>query len=152
MTDAKINFPFPHRKLTLIDGHPNPQSHKKLFSEVYDNAFAVTSQAGGGQFGHLGTVMPAAQYIALDGTIAYVTPPDPGIQAPAPAAATAVQITQANCLYDSNVTRFEMHNNVCLELKCMILGRRRQQVCLYFATSVAMLHTSHCRGTPPALD
>jgi hypothetical protein len=122
MTDAKINFPFPHRELTLIDGRPNPQSLKKLFSEVYDNAFAVKSQAGGGQFGHLGAVMPAAQYIALDGTIAYVTPPDPGIQAPAPAAATAVQITQANRLYDSNVTRFETHNNVCLELKRMILA------------------------------
>jgi hypothetical protein len=122
MTDAKINFPFPLCKLTLIDGCPNPQSLKKLFSEVYDNAFAVESQAGGGQFGHLGAIMPAAQYIALDGTIAYVTPPDPGIQAPAPAAATAMQITQANCLYDSNVTHFEMHNNVCLQLKCMILA------------------------------
>jgi hypothetical protein len=122
MTDAKINFPFPHHELTLIDGHPSPQSLKKLFSEVYDNAFAVKSQAGGGQFGHLGAVMPATQYIALDGTIAYATPPDPGIQAPAPAAATAMQITQANCLYDSNVTRFEMHNNVCPELKCMILA------------------------------
>jgi hypothetical protein len=113
MTDAKINFPFPHCELTLIDGHPNPQSLKKLFSEVYNNAFAVKSQAGGGQFGHLGAVMPAAQYIALDGTIVYVTPPDPGIQAPAPA---------ADHLYDSNVTRFEMHNNVCLELKRMILA------------------------------
>jgi hypothetical protein len=122
MTDAKINFPFPHRELTLIDGHPNPQSLKKLFSEIYDHAFAVKSQAGGGQFGHLGAVMPAAQYIALDGTIAYVTPPDPSIQAPAPAAATAVQITQANCLYDSTVNHFEMHNNVCLELKRMILA------------------------------
>jgi hypothetical protein len=122
MTDAKINFPFPHRELTLIDGHPSPQSLKKLFSEVYDNAFAVKSQAGGGQFGHLGAVMPATQYIALDGTIAYATPPDPGIQAPAPAAATAMQITQANRLYDSNVTHFETHNNVCLELKCMILA------------------------------
>jgi hypothetical protein len=116
MTDTKINFPFPHRELTLINGHPN------LFSEVYDNTFAVKSQAGGGQFGHLGAVMPAVQYIALDGTIAYITPPDPGIQVPAPAAATAVQITQANHLYDSNMTRFEMHNNVCLELKCMILA------------------------------
>jgi hypothetical protein len=55
-------------------------------------------------------------------TIAYVTPPDPSIQAPAPAAATAMQITQANCLYDSNVTCFETHNNVCLELKHMILA------------------------------
>jgi hypothetical protein len=122
MTDAKINFPFPHRKLTLIDGRPNPQSLKKLFSKVYNKAFAVKSQAGGGQFGHLGVVMPATQYIALDGTIAYVTPPDPGIQDPAPAAATAVQITQANHLYDSTVTHFEMHNNVCLELKRMILA------------------------------
>jgi hypothetical protein len=42
MTDAKINFPFPHRELTLIDGCPNPQSLKKLFREVYDNAFAVS--------------------------------------------------------------------------------------------------------------
>ena len=33
-----------------------------------------------------------------------------------------MQITQANRLYDSNVTRFEMHNNVCLELKRMILA------------------------------
>jgi hypothetical protein len=33
-----------------------------------------------------------------------------------------MQITQANHLYDFNVTHFEMHNNVWLKLKCMILA------------------------------
>jgi hypothetical protein len=121
MTD-KASFLFPHLELTLIKGCPTPQSLKKLCSEVYDNTMAVPSEAGGGQYGHLGTIMPAAQYQALHRAIAYVAPTNPGIQAPTPANATAIQISQANRQHDKALEQFTKHHNVCAKLKHLILA------------------------------
>ena len=47
-------------------------------SEVYANAGAVPSPLGGGIYGHLGAIMPAAAYGALPGAIAWVAPAHPG--------------------------------------------------------------------------
>lgn len=123
MTDAHTaKFPFLHPELTLIEGRPNPQSLKTLCSEVYDNAMAVPSEAGGGLYGHLGAVMPANEYQALQGAVAYVAPANPGVQAAIAAGATAIQITQANRQHDKSLERFSIHNNVNLELKRLILA------------------------------
>jgi hypothetical protein len=122
MTD-KSSFPFPHHlELTLIEGCPTPQSLKKLCSEVYDNAMDVPSEAGDGQYGHLGAVMPAAQHQALHGAVAYVAPANLGIQAPTPANATAIQISQANRQHDKALERFSKHHDICAELKRLILA------------------------------
>jgi hypothetical protein len=118
----KSSFPFPHLEVTLIEGRRTPQSLKKLCSEVYDNAMAVPSEAGGGYYGHLGFVVPAAQYQALHGAVAYVAPANPGIQAPTPANATAIQISQANRQHDKALERFTKHHDICAELKCLILA------------------------------
>jgi hypothetical protein len=109
----KSSFPFPHLELTLIKGCPTPQSLKKLCSEVYDNAMAVPFKAGGSQYCHLGAIMPAAQYQALHGAVAYVAPANPGIQAPTPANATAIQISQANCQHDKALEWLKKHHNIC---------------------------------------
>jgi hypothetical protein len=111
----------PHLELTLIEGHPTPQSLKKLCSKVYDNAMTVPSKAGGGQYGHLGAMMPAAQYQALHGTTAYVAPPNPGVQAPTPANSTVIQISQANRQHDKALEWFTKHHDVCAKLKHLIL-------------------------------
>jgi hypothetical protein len=120
MTD-KSSFLSPHLELTLIKAHPTPQSLKKLCSKVYDNAMAVPSEAGGGQYGHLGAIMPAAQYQALHSAIAYVAPTNPGVQAPTPANTTAIQISQANCQHEKALEWFTKHHNVCTKLKHLIL-------------------------------
>jgi hypothetical protein len=39
-------------------------------------------------------------------------PVHPGIQVPAIAGATAIQITQANRVYDKSLERFKLHNSV----------------------------------------
>jgi len=111
----------PH-DLTLIDGLPTIITLTKLRSEVYENAMAVPSEAGGGLYGHLGAVMPAAEYIALQGAVAYVVAAHPGIQAPVAAQATAIQITQANRQHDKAVERFALHNSVEVALKQQILA------------------------------
>ena len=84
---------------------------------------AVPSEAGrGSQYGHLGAVMPAAQYQALHGAVAYVAPANPGIQAPTAANATAIQISQANCQHDKALEQFTKHHDTCAKLKCLILA------------------------------
>jgi hypothetical protein len=83
---------------------------------------AVPSEAGGGLYGHLGAVMPAAEYQALQGAVAYVAPANPGVQAPTANGATAIQISQANRQHDKALERFTIHNNVCLELKRLVLA------------------------------
>ena len=60
--------------------------------------------------------------IALQGAVAYVAPANPGVQAPAPANATAIQITQANRQHDKALERFTKHHDVCAELKHLILA------------------------------
>ena len=92
MTDSKPTFTFPHTELTKIEGLPTPITLTKLRSEIYDNAMSVPSTAGGGIYGHLGIVMPAAEYNALPNAVAYVSPNHPGIQAPAAANATATTV------------------------------------------------------------
>lgn len=112
---------FPHAELTIIEGTPSPLTLTKLRSEVYDNVMSVPSEAGGGGFGHLGAVMPAAEYIALPGAVAYDAPVHPGVQVPAIAGATAIQITQANRVYDKSLERFKLHNSVDIAVKQQIL-------------------------------
>ena len=83
---------------------------------------SVPSDTGGGLYGHLGAVMPAAKYLALPGAVAYNVPIHPGEQAPTAANATAIQISQANQAYDKALERFTTHNNVVVALKQLILA------------------------------
>jgi hypothetical protein len=53
--------------LTALDPHstPTPQVVRQLRKEVYANAQAVDTSLGGGQFGHLGLVMPDDEYATV---------------------------------------------------------------------------------------
>ena len=57
---------------------PTPRTVRILREELYANACAIPSTLGGGAHGHLGMIMPNAQYITLSaGGAAYVDPVPP---------------------------------------------------------------------------
>jgi hypothetical protein len=71
-----------HDPLTPLDPlmHPTPEAVRKLRQEIYTNAQNVTSSLGGGHHGHLGMVMPTAEYRLIShGGAAYVFPDKPEI-------------------------------------------------------------------------
>ena len=89
----KSTFPFPHATgVTTITGRPDPLSLGILQGELYANAMSIPTELGGGLYGHLALIMPTAEYASLDGAVAYVTPAHPGVQADAPANATAIMM------------------------------------------------------------
>jgi len=56
---------FPHPKLTSIIGTPNNTALKHLTKELYANTQAIPSTCGGGSHGHLGLIMPIAEYLVV---------------------------------------------------------------------------------------
>jgi len=117
----KTTFPFPHATVTPIIGRPDPLSLGILQGELYANAISVPTELGGGSYGHLALVMPAAEYVTMDGAIAYIAPAHPGVQADVPINATAVQITQLNRQHDKALDRHMLHANVSNALKQQLL-------------------------------
>jgi hypothetical protein len=68
-------FTLKHDPLTPIEGRPTPEAIRKLRQELYANVRGITTDLGGGQHGHLGLLMPDADYLALPGAAAYILPP-----------------------------------------------------------------------------
>jgi hypothetical protein len=60
----------PHDPLTPLDPHntPTPDAVRLLRRELYANAQAIPTTLGGGQFGHLGLIMPDAEFSTLSPT------------------------------------------------------------------------------------
>ena len=69
----------------------------------------------------LSSCLRAAEYASLDGAVAYVTPGHPGVQADAPANATAIMITQLNQQHDKALERHVLNANVANALKQQLL-------------------------------
>lgn len=72
-------FTVPHDPLTPLDPQckPSPAEIRQLRKELYDNAQAITTSLGGGQHGHLGLLMPAAEYANMAGAAPYAIPAPP---------------------------------------------------------------------------
>jgi hypothetical protein len=69
-------FPFPHATVKPLLGRPDPLTLGILQGEqLYANAISVPTELGGGLYGHLAIIMPAAEYMLMDGAIHYVAPP-----------------------------------------------------------------------------
>ncbi|KAL3939000.1 MAG: hypothetical protein SGARI_001528, partial [Bacillariaceae sp.] len=81
MMNNNNSLSYPTPVLTAIVGKPKAATLRTIRREVYANARAVPSLANG-QRGHLGVIMPAAEYLVLAGA-AYIPPPPPGAP-PAP--------------------------------------------------------------------
>ncbi len=81
MPRGTVTLELPRETLTALpEGEPDPKSIRRLCKELYDCAAYVDSDAGGGNHGHLGMVMPNATYQALPGigaANAWVDPVNP---------------------------------------------------------------------------
>ena len=111
---------FPHPKLTPIIGTPNNTALKHLTKELYANARAIPSTRGGGGHGHLGLVMPAAEYMVVTG-VAFQLPAHPGpgpVHIGAPNAATRQETIRA---YDANLKELMLATTVKEEIKKQLL-------------------------------
>ena len=90
---------FPHPTLTTIalSAQPSPKEIRQLKREVYSNARSVDSPQGGGNHGHLGLVMPAADYTALAGVgVAWAAPAAPVRPVIAPGTTNVMMNNQMN--------------------------------------------------------
>jgi hypothetical protein len=67
-------FTLKHDPLTPIEGRPTPEGVRKLRQELYANIRGITTDLGSGQHGHLGLLMPDADYLALPGAATYILP------------------------------------------------------------------------------
>ena len=120
MTSSTSTLTFPHPKLTPIIGTPNNTALKHLTKELYANARAIPSTRGGGGHGHLGLVMPAAEYMVVTG-VAFQLPAHPGpgpVHIGAPNAATRQETIRA---YDANLKELMLATTVKEEIKKQLL-------------------------------
>ena len=97
MTTVTIKFPKEELTPFPIESTPTSNTVNTLIKEIYSNAVSIPSPQGGGQHGHLGIVMPAADYLGLGGgVVPWVNPVDPGpLVAPGGAAAVIANATAA---------------------------------------------------------
>jgi hypothetical protein len=114
-TTTPTDLPF-----TPIIGVPTAGTIRLLTKEVYAAARAVYSAGGGGQNGHLGIAMPPAAYLAR-ANVPFDIPIHPGIQAPAPAGATAPVITELNRVYDKRILTYATYSTVRSNIRTKIL-------------------------------
>ena len=97
-----------HAIITIPEGSiPTASQMNTLAANMYSAARSMTSNRGGGILGHVGAIMPPAEYNARPGTVPWIDPVDPGHQpvmpVPAPtAAATSVILRQ----FDADVREF----------------------------------------------
>lgn len=121
-TDSKASaLVFPHPSLSPITGQPTSTSLKLLHKEVFTNARAIPSTRGGGAHGHLGLVMPAANYLALTGH-AFMLPLHPGAAPVHAVGATAAQITETNRVFTATLAELTTANQFRQEIKKLILA------------------------------
>jgi hypothetical protein len=76
----------PYESLTKLDSdaQPSAMAVRKLKKELYANARSLPTTLGGGNFGHLGLVIPRAEYLALQPAARAAAEGVPEIPAPVP--------------------------------------------------------------------
>jgi hypothetical protein len=78
-TSGPRSYILPHDPLTPVTT-PTPEVVRRLREELYANAQSVVTTLGGGRHGHLGMIMPAADYTKLsNGGAEYIFPTEPPI-------------------------------------------------------------------------
>ena len=120
-TESPTSFPFPHEKLTKIEGEPTAATVRVLKREVYANAMAIATNLGGGNHGYLGMVMPAVEYNAMNNTQPFVAPNHPGAHPGHANGATAAAITETNRVYLEQKQAAETYAKIHAAIKQQIL-------------------------------
>jgi len=114
-------FTLPHDPLTALEaiGEPSPRAIRILQTELYANASAIPSDLGGGDHGHLGMLMPNAEYILIStGGAAYGIPVRPQVPAFAGAAAVIAAIQED---YRRAQETYHTHRDLSNQIKKLIL-------------------------------
>ena len=115
-----LPYTFPH--LTKIIGKPTPTTLKLLTKELYANARSIPAAHDAGRYGHLGMIMPAAEYQALQNATAWVPPADPGDVPNIPNGTGGVEITNTIKTYEQELARFRTYMQVDADLKQQIIA------------------------------
>ena len=118
---TSVTLPFPHPKLTPIQGKPTNASIKILKKEVYANARAIPSQRGGGKHGHLGLVMENLAYATVTGK-AWNLPEHPGPYPKHPDEASASLIAEYVRRYKVIIDELSLAEQFVNELRQLILA------------------------------
>lgn len=120
MANLAPTLTFTHSALTPVIGEPTNSSVKLLKKEIYTNAREIPSTRGGGAHGHLGLVMPAAEYLVLAAE-AFTLPAHPGATPVHAAGATGSQITEGNRAYTALISELAVATTVATCLKNQLL-------------------------------
>ena len=114
----------PHKTLTAIAHGEKPTFSTLLtiHQELNANAMAIASNRGGGQYGHLSTVIPIATFTALPNAAPWVDPVHPGNTPIHLPGATGAQITEGNRQYKANLDEFQLFHATKALLKTQLLA------------------------------
>ncbi|GKY90854.1 hypothetical protein MPSEU_000058200 [Mayamaea pseudoterrestris] len=112
----------PHKSFTPINGQPNFRLCANLCTKIHANLMTVTTTAGRGSHGHLGSFLPPAKYLALPGTEAYEVPPNPGDGPVIANNATNQAIANATNTWKAAHARYTLHQEVLKSVKQGIIA------------------------------
>ena len=118
---TSVTLPFPHPKLTPIQGKPTNASIKILKKGFCANARAIPSLRGGGKHGHLGLVMENHAYTAVTGK-AWDLPEHPGPYPTSPEGASGHMIDEYVRRYKVLIEELALAEQVVNELRQLILA------------------------------
>jgi hypothetical protein len=108
-------------KPLMIRGDPSYQTLVELRDCIYANASELPSPLGGGKYGYLGALIPAADYIALPNAIAFVIPVDPGNILAVGMVGTANEIADAVHAHSEKLRQFVEYNVLMQALRKQII-------------------------------
>jgi len=90
---------FPHPSLTPSPSCPSYATLTIWQKELSGNAASVSSHLGDGRQGHLALTISEANYLAINGNVAFVPHNNPPLQPEQAVGATGPQITEANRMH-----------------------------------------------------
>jgi hypothetical protein len=108
-------------KPDMIRGAPTYQKLVELRDCIYANASQVKTPLGGGRYGYLGALIPAADYIALPHAVAFVIPVDPGNILAAGHAGTGHEIADAVRAHTEELRQYNEHDVLMQALRRQII-------------------------------
>ena len=125
---------------------PTPRAVRILRTEVYANLHSVSSNLGGGGHGHLGMMMPAAEYTVISiGNAAYIPPAGPP-QIPA-FNGTAANVAMQQETYRRELQEWQEYLELRAQIKALIL----KAVPKSYTDPLASQQLGHANTTPTAL-
>jgi hypothetical protein len=131
-------------KPLMIRGDPTYQTLVELRDCIYANASEVPSPLGGGKYGYLGALIPAADYITLPNAIAFDIPVDPGNILAVGMARTANKIADAVRAHNEKLQQFVEYNVLMQALRKQIIESVEEK----YIKNIRIKYTRYSAITP----